>query len=54
MDASVDVVVKFFPTNPQRRGEVVLVNDERCRVTRCRVAWDGPTWTIKLLKVKPA
>lgn len=48
-----DRVVKFFPSNPPEKGDVVLVNDERCQVVRARVSWDGPCWTIRRLRVRP-
>lgn len=54
VDPSIQRVVKFFPSIPPVRGDVVLVDDERCRVTRCKVAWDGPRWTIRSLYVKAA
>ncbi len=54
VDPSVDRVVKFLPSNPPRRGEAILVNGTRCIVTRCRVSWDGPRWTIRSLRVKEA
>lgn len=47
-------VFKFSPRNPPRRGEIVLVDDVRCRVTRVRVKWNADRWTLRLLKVKPA
>jgi len=43
---------KLFPTNPPRRGEHVLVDGVRCRVTRAKVTWDGPRWTLSELRVK--
>lgn len=46
-------VVKFLPNHPPLRGEYVLVDGIRCRVTRCKVKWDGPRWTIRKLYVKP-
>jgi len=50
-------IVKFLPNNPPQRGQwpdgIVVVNDQRCRVVKCKVAWDGPHWTIKSLWVRP-
>ena len=43
---------KFFPTNPPRRGEHVLVDGIRCRVTRAKVTWAGDRWTLHELRVK--
>ena len=54
VDPSKQRVVKFLPSNPPRRGEHLLVDDVRCRVTRCRVKWDGPRWTIRALGVRTA
>lgn len=54
VDPAVQRVFKFTPSMPPYRGEVVLVDDQRCHVTRCRVSWDGPRWTIKSLRVKAA
>lgn len=54
VDPSVNRVVKFRPTSPPARGDIVIVDGERCRVTRARVSWDGPRWTIRLLRVRPA
>jgi hypothetical protein len=45
-------VFKFFPTAPPRRGEHVLVDGVRCRVTTARVSWEGRTWTLRKLRVK--
>ena len=47
-------VFKFFPTSPPRRGEYVLVDGVRCRVTRVRVSWEDQTWTLRKLRVKEA
>lgn len=47
-------IVKMMPTNPPLRGTIVLVDDVRCRVTRAKVSWDGPVWTIHKLRVKEA
>lgn len=47
-------VFKFFPNEPPHRGSIVVVDGERCRVTRAKVTWDGPRWTLHRLKVKPA
>lgn len=46
-------VVKFHPSLPPRRGEAILVDGRRCEVTRCRVRWDGPRWTILSLRARP-
>lgn len=40
-------ISKFFPTSPPARGEIVLVDGERCRVVRCPVRWTGRTWRMK-------
>lgn len=45
-------VVKWLPSNPPRRGEVILVDGVRCRVTRCKVRWHGARWTIRDLRVR--
>lgn len=49
-------VVKFLPSNPPSRGDIVLVDGERCRVLRSKVRWDGPRWEIygRGIKVTPA
>jgi len=47
-------VVKFVPSSPPRRGETILVDGVRSRVTRCKVKWDGPRWMILSLRVKDA
>jgi hypothetical protein len=52
VDPSVQRVVKFLPNSPPQRGDVVIVDGERCRVRRAKIAWDGPRWTIKKLYVK--
>jgi hypothetical protein len=54
VDPSRQEVFKFLPSSPPEKHEIVLVDRVRCRVTRCRVAWDGPRWTIRSLRVKPA
>jgi hypothetical protein len=46
-------VVKFFPNNPPERGEVILVDGQRMRVTSCRVTWQDRTWTLRRLRAKP-
>lgn len=48
-------IVKFFPHNPPERGDVVLVDGERCRVLRCPLNWEGLTWSMTDhgVKVKP-
>jgi hypothetical protein len=46
-------VFKFFPTSPPRRGEIVLVDGVRCRVTSSKYTWEGRTWTLRKLRVKP-
>ena len=48
-------IVKFLPNNPPERGDVVLVDGERCRVLRCPVEWDDRTWRMvgRGVKVKP-
>ena len=54
VDLDRDDVVKFFPSNPPRRYERVLVNGEPHRVTYCRTKWDGNNWAIKSLRVRRA
>jgi len=54
VDVSTREVVKFFPSNPPERGDIVLVEGVRCRVTYCRVKWDDRVWTIRSLRVKAA
>lgn len=45
-------VVKFFPSEPPRRGEIVLIDGERCKVTSVRVTWEGPRWKIRRLRAR--
>lgn len=47
-------VVKMWPSLPPSRGDVVLVDGKRRKVTRCRLRFDGLQWTIKSLRVKAA
>jgi hypothetical protein len=48
-------IFKFLPNNPPERGDVVLVDGERCRVLRCPLQWDGRAWRMRRgVKVKPA
>lgn len=47
-------VVKLNPKSPPEVGEAVLVEGTRCIVTRVRVSWEGPTWTLKSLRVRIA
>lgn len=54
VDVTTQRTFKFFPNNPPRRGEKVLVDGVRCRVTRSKVSWDGREWTLRLLRVKDA
>lgn len=46
-------VIKFWPTNPPSRGEIVLVDGMRSQVTRCKVQWENNHWTLLKLRVKP-
>lgn len=53
VDPSRQQVVKFFPAMPPRCGETVLVDGDRCRVTRVKVRWREPgVWEIRKLRVK--
>lgn len=50
-------IFKFLPHNPPRRGDVVMVDDERCRIARCPLKRDGRAWELKDprgIKVRPA
>lgn len=49
-------IFKFLPHNPPQRGDVVLVDNERCRVLRSRIKWDGREWRLvgRGVKVKPS
>lgn len=57
-------IVKFLPTNPPERHDIVLVDGVRCEVLRAKVRWPyfdeigirGRQWEIygKGVKVKPA
>ena len=49
-------IVKWVPSSPPSRGDIVLVDGERCRVLRCKVYWDDRRWTIygRGVKVRPA
>ncbi len=53
VDVTTQETVKFFPLNPPRKHEIVLVDGRRCRVTRAKVKWDGDRWTLLDLRVKP-
>jgi hypothetical protein len=46
-------IVKFLPDMPPRRGDLVAVDGERCRVVRSRVQWNGNHWRLVGLWVKP-
>lgn len=46
IDPETQQVFKLFPANPPRKGEPILVDGVRHRVTRARVKWDGPRWTL--------
>ncbi len=48
-------ISKFRPHDPPERGDVVLVDDERCLVLRCPVKRDGQSWQMgsRGIKVKP-
>jgi len=52
VDMAIQEVFKIFPSNPPQRGEHVLVDGARCRVTYCRTKWEGREWTIRSLRVK--
>ena len=53
VDFRAEEVVKLTPSSSPQRGEHILVNGERCRVTRCKVSWREPgVWTIRTLRVK--
>lgn len=39
-------ITKFFPNDPPTKGDVVLVDGQRCRVLKSSLEWDGLTWTI--------
>lgn len=54
VDPAETTIVKLAPTSPPLRGTIVLVDDVRCRVTRAKVTWDGPRWTIRSLRVRAA
>lgn len=47
-------IVKLLPDSPPDKGDIVLVDGERCIVTYSHVRWDGPRWTIRELRVKAA
>lgn len=53
VDLSAQECTKMWPSLPPVRGEVVLIDGKRCRVTRCRLRFDGLQWTIKSLRVRP-
>ena len=50
-------IVKFFPALTPDKGDIVLVDGERCKVLKVvkrRTELDGePTWTIDGIKVHP-
>ena len=54
VDPQAQEVFKFLPSNPPCRGEHILVDGARCRVTSCRAKWNGRVWTIQSLRVKSA
>lgn len=54
VDPTVQEVFKFFPNLPPYRGESILVDGVRHRVTYCRVSWREPgVWTIRRLRARP-
>jgi len=53
VDVEKQDVFKLNPLAPPRRGEHVLVDGVRCRVTRAKVTWAGDRWTLQELRVKP-
>lgn len=53
VDLGREEVHKFIPSSPPYRGDVVLVDDERCRVVKAVVDWQGRQWTVRRLKVRP-
>lgn len=53
VDPARQEVVKFLPNWPPFRGETVLVDGDRCTVTRARVRWREPgVWEIRKLRVR--
>lgn len=40
-------ISKFFPQNPPRRGERILVDGVPSVVVRCPVRWRGRAWQMK-------
>lgn len=41
-------ICKFLPRNPPMKGDIVLIDGRRCRVTRApKLDWQGPRWTIR-------
>lgn len=57
-DPSVQCIVKFWPHIPPERGDIVIVDGVRCRVTRAKVRYQNPDepceWTLHKLYVKSA
>lgn len=53
VDVTAQATLKWLPNNPPRKGEIVLVDRRRCRVTRVKVRWDGANWKLRELWVKP-
>jgi hypothetical protein len=51
-DFTANKVVKFWPSLPPYRGDVVLVNGARGKVKRAKVKWNENRWTIYRLVVK--
>lgn len=52
VDPAAHECIKFFPSIPPRRGDEILVDGQRCRVTKCVVDWEGYDWRIRTLKVQ--
>lgn len=52
IDPSTHDTFKFFPHNPPRKGEKVLIDHRRCVVTRVKVSWEGREWTLLDLRVR--
>lgn len=54
VDLRNEEVGKIIPSSPPYRGEIVLVDGARSRVTSATVKWDGLNWTLLGLRVKNA
>lgn len=58
VDCNTSTVWKFFPSLPPQIGEIVIVDDVRCKVSWVRVRWGKEQndltrkWTLKRLIVK--